>query len=57
MGMAWGVAGLALMPVGFLADRYGLISVMTWIALLPLAAAFLALFYHDAKRSCVASNK
>ena len=57
MGMAWGVAGLTLMPVGFLADRYGLISVMTWIALLPLAAAFLAIFYHDAKQSCVASNE
>ncbi|MEA3238340.1 MAG: MFS transporter [Candidatus Bipolaricaulota bacterium] len=50
MGMAWGVAGLTLMPVGFLADRYGLISVMTWMALIPLAAAFLAMFYHDAKR-------
>lgn len=50
MGMAWGVAGLTLMPVGFLAERYGLISVMTWIALLPLAAAFLTLFYHDAKK-------
>jgi len=47
MGMAWGVAGLALMPVGWLADRYGLVSVMTWIALLPLIAAILALFYHD----------
>ena len=50
MGMAWGVAGLTLMPVGFLADRYGLVSVMTWIALIPLAAAILALFYHDPKR-------
>ena len=50
MGMAWGVAGLALMPVGWLADRYGLVSVMTWIALLPLVAAILALFYHDAKQ-------
>ena len=50
MGMAWGVAGLTLMPVGFFADRYGLVSVMTWMALIPLAAAILALFYHDPKR-------
>jgi len=50
MGMAWGVAGLALMPVGFLADQYGLVSVMTWIAFLPLLAALLTLFYHDAKQ-------
>ncbi len=50
MGMAWGVAGLALMPVGWLADRYGLVSVMTWMALLPLVAAILALFYHDTNR-------
>lgn len=50
MGMAWGVAGLALMPVGWLADRYGLVSVMTWIAILPALAAILTLFYHDPKR-------
>ena len=49
MGMAWGVAGMALMPVGWLADRFGLVTVMTWIALLPLVAAILALFYHDAE--------
>ena len=49
MGMAWGIAGLTLMPVGWLADRYGLISVMTWIAFLPLVAALLTLFYHDGK--------
>lgn len=53
MGMAWGVAGLTLMPVGFFADRYGLVSVMTWMALIPLAAAILALFYHDPKREDV----
>ena len=49
MGMAWGVAGLSLVPVGWLADRYGLVSVMTWIALLPLLAAILALFFDDAE--------
>ncbi len=47
MGFAWGTAGLALMPVGFFADIYGLGHVMTWIAILPLLAAILSLFYHD----------
>lgn len=47
MGFAWGTAGLALMPVGFFADIYGLTSVMTWIAILPLIAAILTLFYRD----------
>jgi FSR family fosmidomycin resistance protein-like MFS transporter len=47
MGFAWGTAGLALMPIGFFADIYGLARVMTWIAILPLIAAILTLFYHD----------
>ncbi len=47
MGFAWGTAGLALMPVGFFADIYGLGNVMTWIAILPFIAAILTLFYHD----------
>ena len=47
MGLAWGVGGLALTPIGWLADRYGLIPVMTVVALLPLAAAALMLFYKD----------
>jgi len=47
MGLAWGVGGLALTPVGWLADRFGLVSVMTGVALLPLLAGGLTLFYHD----------
>ena len=48
MGLAWGVGGLTLTPIGWLADRLGLIPVMTVVALLPLVAAAMMLFYHDA---------
>ncbi|MBN1857848.1 MFS transporter [Candidatus Bipolaricaulota bacterium] len=47
MGLAWGVGGLALVPIGWLADRFGLISVMTIVSLLPLAAAALMFLYHE----------
>ncbi len=47
MGFAWGIGGLALTPIGWLADRYGLVSVMTGVACLPLAAGALILFYHE----------
>ena len=48
MGLAWGVGGLTLTPIGWLADRLGLIPVMTVVALLPLLAAVMMLFYQDA---------
>ena len=48
MGLAWGVGGLTLTPIGWLADRLGLIPVMTVVALLPLVAAAMMLFYQDA---------
>ena len=48
MGLAWGVGGLALTPIGWLADRFGLIPVMTVVALLPILAAGIMLFYRDA---------
>ena len=47
MGLAWGVGGLALVPIGWLADRFGLISVMSVVSLLPLAAAALMFLYHE----------
>ncbi len=47
MGAAWGVGGLALTPIGWLADRFGLISVMTFVAFLPLAAAALITAYRE----------
>jgi FSR family fosmidomycin resistance protein-like MFS transporter len=51
MGLAWGVGGLALTPIGWLADRYGLVPVMTFVAFLPLAAAFVLLFYPEPPRA------
>ncbi|MCK5585299.1 MFS transporter [Candidatus Bipolaricaulota bacterium] len=47
MGLAWGMSGLALTPIGWLADRFGLITVMTFVAVLPLVAAGLMLFYKE----------
>ncbi len=50
MGLAWGVGGIALTPIGWFADNYGLVSVMTFVAFLPLAAAGLLLFYRETPR-------
>jgi len=47
MGFAWGIGGLALGPLGRLADLYGLVPVMTWIGFLPLLSAILVLFYRE----------
>jgi FSR family fosmidomycin resistance protein-like MFS transporter len=47
MGLAWGVGGLALTPIGWLADRFGLIAVMTVVSFLPLAAAGLMTLYRE----------
>jgi len=47
MGLAWGVGGFALTPIGWLADRLGLIPVMSVVALLPLVSALAMLFYHE----------
>jgi FSR family fosmidomycin resistance protein-like MFS transporter len=51
MGLAWGVGGLALTPIGWLADRFGIIPVMAFVSFLPLAAAGLMTFYRDASMS------
>jgi MFS transporter, FSR family, fosmidomycin resistance protein len=50
MGLAWGVGGVALTPIGWLADRYGLVAVMTFVAFLPLVAALLLVFYREPDR-------
>ena len=50
MGLAWGVGGLALAPIGWLADRFGLIAVMTIVTFLPLAAAGLMAVYREPLR-------
>jgi len=47
MGLAWGVGGLALMPIGWLADQFGLVTVMSIVSFLPLAAAALMASYRD----------
>ncbi len=47
MGLAWGVAGLSLFPIGWLADKYGILSIMTYVALLPLFGALLMAFYRE----------
>jgi len=47
MGLAWGVGGLSLTPIGWLADRFGIVPVMAFVSFLPLAAAGLMAFYRD----------
>jgi hypothetical protein len=47
MGFAWGIGGLSLSPLGRLGDLYGLVPVMTGVALLPLVSALLILFYRE----------
>jgi len=54
MGLAWGVGGVALTPIGWLADRCGLVAVMSFVAFLPLAAAILLLFYREPTRQASA---
>jgi FSR family fosmidomycin resistance protein-like MFS transporter len=43
MGFAWGTGGLLVPVVGLLADRIGIERTLTYMSLLPLAAAALAL--------------
>ena len=47
MGLAWGMGGLALTPIGWLADQLGLIPVMSAVAFLPLIGSLLILFYRE----------
>ncbi len=47
IGLAWGVGGLVLTPVGWLADYFGLVPVMTVVAVLPFIAAGLLLLYRE----------
>ena len=49
MGLAWGVGGLVLTPIGWLADHFSLVSVLTGVAFLPLLAGGLTLLYHDSE--------
>jgi FSR family fosmidomycin resistance protein-like MFS transporter len=49
MGLAWGVGGLALAPIGRFADLHGLVPVMTGVACLPLLAGILVLFFREGR--------
>ncbi len=51
MGFAWGMGGLALTPIGWLADLYGLTPVMTIVSFFPLVGAMLVLFYRELQSS------
>jgi FSR family fosmidomycin resistance protein-like MFS transporter len=56
MGLAWGVGGVALTPIGWLADKYGLVAVMSLVAFLPLVAAVLLLFYVEPAKARPATS-
>ena len=47
MGFAWGMGGLALTPIGWLADLYGLTVVMSVVSLFPVVGALLVLVYRE----------
>ena len=47
MGFAWGVGGIALIPIGWLSGIYGLIPVMTIVSMLSLLGAGLMLLYKE----------
>jgi len=49
MGLAWGVGGLALAPIGRFANLYGLVPVMAGVACLPLLAGILVLFFREGR--------
>jgi FSR family fosmidomycin resistance protein-like MFS transporter len=43
MGLGWSIGGLLVGPVGLLAERYGLVPVLSWLLLLLLPALVTAL--------------
>jgi len=43
LGFSWGLASLTLGPLGYLAERIGLENMLTYVALLPLVTAGLAM--------------
>ena len=44
LGFSWGLAGLALGPIGWVADRIGIAETLSWLVLLPLVPPLVALF-------------
>ena len=56
MGLAWGVGGAMLTPIGLSSDLFGLLPVMTAVSILPLLIGLLLLFYRDEAHTEVAAN-
>jgi len=56
LGFSWGLASLTLGPLGYLGDRIGLESMLTYVALLPLMTAGLAMLL-PATTPAAAENK
>lgn len=44
LGFSWGIASLALPPIGYIADQVGIATTLNYLALLPLLTAILACF-------------
>ena len=44
LGFSWGLASLALGPIGWVADRIGIAETLSWLVLLPLVTSLVALF-------------
>ena len=51
LGFSWGTAGLALGPIGYLADQIGVDETLKYLALLPIFTACIALFLPGRKRT------
>ena len=56
MGFAWGTGGLSVPLVGLMADRFGIERALTWMSVLPLVAAFLAVSLPSRKQPHVAAR-
>lgn len=50
-GFSWGIAGLCLTPLGFLATHFGVIKVLLAVALITFISAFLIKFLPDFKNN------
>ncbi|MBT3345198.1 MAG: MFS transporter [Gemmatimonadetes bacterium] len=44
LGFSWGLASLALGPIGWVADQIGVAETLSWLVLLPLFTAVVAMF-------------
>ncbi|MBN2000874.1 MFS transporter [candidate division KSB1 bacterium] len=51
MGVAWGLGGLLVSPLGMFADRYGLQSALQILTLFGLTAVFASLFLSETKKN------